>query len=71
MLSTSLPKDRRGRREQDEGPENPWHNFNSAKEHEQTSPSDAALELSEEIDGTWGERDTGIRSRAYALEEFE
>ncbi|KAF2104728.1 putative ABC transporter [Rhizodiscina lignyota] len=80
MWTSALPDDARGRREQEQGPENPWHNFNNAEEHEQRSPNDDVIESPEspqspssekDCDGTWGERDTGIRSRADALQEYD
>ena len=73
MWNTALPEDARRRPEQEEGLHNPWHN--QLEEQEERYSSDAAIVSPDSpeghIDGTWGERDTGIRTHADAVEHFE
>ncbi|KAF2087829.1 ABC drug exporter AtrF [Saccharata proteae CBS 121410] len=78
MFAASLPEDRVRR----PTGENPWHNtaINRGEDpvanldvdgHGTTAVPSPEGSDQDQLDGTWGERDTGIRSHTMAMEDYE
>lgn len=79
MFSSSLPDDRRRRQREGDPPANPWHVDTSEfeREHGRLDEHDTTVVPTPEgsdgdqVDGTWGERDTGIPSTRMAMTDYE
>jgi ATP-binding cassette, subfamily G (WHITE), member 2, SNQ2 len=79
MWATSLPDDRRQRLREGDNQANPWHDNREIEELQQhgletregTTAVPSPEGEMEGLDGTWGERDTGIESTQAAMQDFE